>query len=203
MVLQDAIGFACTCRYFLRESSGLILALWIEVLDILRNTFPFVLPPVQPVYLLFFFTRKQNAAFGIATHLHQSSHPSIRGRTGKGIQPESRDVLKRFRTGRLHTFETSRATASAARFSRFIAVSSSLNSFASSLDKMGLIALGSASALAGTSSFLVAETALSLSPSAKPFAASHSAPSYASFLSSASVGLGGSKGPSSHPRNAL
>lgn len=36
-----------------------------------------------------------------------SSHPSIRGRTGKGIQPESRDVLKRFRTGRVNGNATS------------------------------------------------------------------------------------------------
>ena len=61
---------------------------------------------------------------------------------------------------------------------------------------MGLIALGSASVLAGASSFSVAETALSLSPSANPFAASHSVLSCSNFLSSASVGLGSPKGPS-------
>ena len=56
MVLQDVIGFARSCQYFLRESSGLALALWMEVLDILRNAFPLVLQPVQPVFPLFFFT---------------------------------------------------------------------------------------------------------------------------------------------------
>jgi hypothetical protein len=56
MVLQDATGFTRRCRYFSLESNGFTSALWIEALDILSYAFPLVLPFVQPVFSLSFFT---------------------------------------------------------------------------------------------------------------------------------------------------
>jgi hypothetical protein len=106
MVLQDAIGFARSCQYFLRESSGLALALWMEVLDILRNALspcPATCTTSLSPFLL--SVKIERGLWCRTPPPSMSSHPSIRGRTGKGIQPESRDVLKRFRTGQLHTFE--------------------------------------------------------------------------------------------------
>ena len=54
--LRDVTGLARSYRYFSRESSGFALALWIDVLDILRYAFLLVLPPIQAIFPPSFFT---------------------------------------------------------------------------------------------------------------------------------------------------
>jgi hypothetical protein len=97
--VRDATGFARSRRHFLQESSCFASALWLDVLDISRYAFPLILPPVQAVFPLLHYVKIEHGLCCRTLLPSMSSHPSIRGRTGKGIQLESRDVLEQCQTG--------------------------------------------------------------------------------------------------------